>query len=111
MASRMMVNGRLVLEKIIMADTYSKRLQGLLGRKGLEEGEGMMILPCTSIHTYRMKFPIDVLFVDRDNRVIKVLRNFEPGRMGPLVLKSRFVMEAEAGVFQGIEKGDKLEFK
>ena len=111
MASRMMVNGNLVLDKIIMADTYSKRLQGLLGRKGLEEGEGMMIVPCNSIHTYRMKFPIDVLFVDRDNIVVKVLRDLSPGRMGPLVLKSRYVMEAEAGTFAGIEKGDKLEFK
>jgi len=111
MASRMMVDGNLVLDKIIMADTYSKRLQGLLGRKGLEEREGMMIIPCNSIHTYRMKFPIDVLFVDRDNIVVKVLRDLSPKRMGPLVLKSRYVIEAEAGTFVGIEKGDKLEFK
>ncbi|MCR3956868.1 MAG: DUF192 domain-containing protein [Gudongella sp.] len=111
MASRMMVNGMVVLEKIIMADTYTKRLQGLLGRKGLEDKEGMMIVPCNSIHTYRMKFPIDVLFVDRDNIVVKVLRDFRPGRMGPFVFKSHFVMEAEAGTFAGIEKGDKLEFK
>jgi hypothetical protein len=107
----MMVNGKIVLDKIIMADTYSKRLQGLLGRKGLEDKEGMMIVPCNSIHTYRMKFPIDVLFVDKDNVVLKVLRDFKPGRMGPFVLKSRYVMEAEAGSFRGIEKGDKLEFK
>jgi hypothetical protein len=107
----MMVNGKIVLDKIIMADTYSKKLQGLLGRKGLKDKEGMMIVPCNSIHTYRMKFPIDVLFVDKDNFVLKVLRDFKPGRMGPLVLKSRYVMEAEAGIFEGIEKGDKLQFK
>ena len=111
MASRMSVNGKVVLERIIMADTYTKRLQGLLGRKGLDEREGMMILPCNSIHTYRMKFPIDVLFVDRDNVVVKVLRDFKPGRMGPLVFKSHFVMEAEAGVFKDVKVGDKLEFK
>jgi len=111
MASRMMVNGKIVLDKIIMADTYSKRLQGLLGRKGLEEREGMMIVPCNSIHTYRMKFPIDVLFVDKNNFVLKILRDFKPGRMGPLVFKSHFVMEAEAGAFKDVNVGDKLEFK
>lgn len=111
MASRMLVDGRVILENIIMADTYTKRLQGLLGRKGLEDKEGMMIVPCNSIHTYRMKFSIDVLFVDRDNVVVKVLRDFKPGRMGPLVFKSHFVMEAEAGAFKDVNVGDKLEFK
>ncbi len=110
MVSRMTVQDKLILDKIIMADTYTKRLQGLLGRKGLEEKEGMMIVPCNSIHTYSMKFPIDVLFVDKNNIVQKVLREFKPGRMGPLVLKSHFVMEAEAGAFEGVNEGDKLEF-
>ncbi|WP_422485326.1 DUF192 domain-containing protein [Gudongella sp. DL1XJH-153] len=110
MVSRMTVRDKVVLDKIIMADTYTKRLQGLLGRKGLDEKEGMMIVPCNSIHTFRMKFSIDVLFVDKNNIVRKVLRNFKPGRMGPLVLKSHFVMEAEAGVFDDVDEGDKLEF-
>ena len=52
-----------------------------------------------------------MLFVDRDNVVVKVLRDFKPGRMGPLVFKSHFVMEAEAGVFNDVNVGDKLEFK
>ncbi len=110
MASRMIVNNKVILDKIIMADTYTKRLQGLLGRKELQEGEGMMIVPCNSIHSFRMKFSIDVLFVDRDNVVVKVLRDFKPGRMGPLVFKSHFVMEASAGAFKDVKVGDTLEF-
>jgi len=63
-----------------VAKTFWQRLKGLTGRKSLPPGEGMLILKCNAIHTCFMRFPIDATFLDRDDNVVKVVRNIRPWR-------------------------------
>ena len=70
------------------------RMRGLLGRRGLAQGEGM--LPAGSIHTFFMRFPIDVVFLDREQRVVRVVPNLRPWRTAG-VRKARAVLELAAG--------------
>ena len=69
--------------KARVARTFRERAKGLIGTKSLPEGEGMLILRCNAVHTFFMSFPIDVTFLDRRDRVVKVVRGVKPWR--PLV--------------------------
>ena len=73
---RMVVNG----VEAEVAETFFERARGLIGRRGLEPGKGMLIMKCNCIHTLFMRFPIDATFLDREGRVIKVVRNIRPWR-------------------------------
>lgn len=63
------------------AESFWARLVGLMGRSGMEEGEGLLLAPCASVQTLFMRFPIDVIFVDRDARVVKVAPAVRPFRL------------------------------
>lgn len=95
----------------IMADTFYTRLKGLLGRPGLPGGWCMVIKPCRSIHTMFMRFPLDVLFVDRRNRVAAVVTDMPPYRFSGTVKSSRMVIEFPAGSLSstGTAPGDIIE--
>ena len=64
-----------------VARTFWQRFKGLMGRKSLPPGEGMLILKCNSIHTCFMRFAIDATFLDKDDQVVKVVRNIRPWRL------------------------------
>ena len=66
--------------KARVARTLFARIKGLIGTKRLPPGEGLLILHCNAIHTFFMSFPIDATFLDRDDRVVKVVRNIPPWR-------------------------------
>ncbi len=61
-----------------VARTFFERARGLIGRKGLPEGEGLLILKCNAIHTFFMRFAIDATFLDKDDQIVKVVRNIRP---------------------------------
>lgn len=84
-------------ENALIADSWPKRTKGLLGRKAFERGEALVIDPCNSVHTFFMAFAIDVLFVDKDNRVIKAVSNLKPFRMTAVVISSAYVIELPSG--------------
>lgn len=73
-----------------------RRGKGLLGRDCLDGG--LWLEPCRQVRTMRMGFAIDVAYVDQRGRVLTV-RTLRPGRVGPLLLRSRSILEAEAGAF------------
>ena len=81
-----------------IAASYRARTRGLLGRDAVEGA--ILLSPANSIHTFRMRFPIDVAYLDRRLTVIAV-RTMRPGRMGLPRLRSRHVLEAGAGVMAG----------
>jgi uncharacterized membrane protein (UPF0127 family) len=85
------------------------RRQGLLGRDSLPAGTGLIIAPCSSIHTFFMRFAIDVVFVGRDGRVVKVCRHVRPWRMAA-ALSAFAVIELPAGSLDesAIVPGDSL---
>jgi uncharacterized membrane protein (UPF0127 family) len=72
-----------------VAKSLLTRIRGLLGRTGLEEGEGLFIDPCPSIHMFGMKFPLDVIFVTKENVVTDFVEDIAPGKA--------YVAKANAG--------------
>ena len=64
-----------------VARSLFARIKGLIGLRGLPPGEGLLILRCNCIHTFFMRFAIDATFLDRDNRVVKTVRNIPPWRL------------------------------
>jgi uncharacterized membrane protein (UPF0127 family) len=64
-----------------VARTLFERMRGLIGTERLQPGEGMLILKCNSIHTFFMAYPIDATFLDRNDNIVKVVRNIRPWRM------------------------------
>jgi len=94
-----------------VAGTGSKRSKGLLGRKGLEPGEALWIIPCEAVHTFWMQFDIDLVYIDRQNRVRKVRSSVPSWRLSACFL-AHSVLELPAGVVLETETqpGDVLEF-
>lgn len=83
-----------------IAGSYRARTKGLLGRNSLDGA--MLLSPANSVHTFRMRMPIDVAYLDRRLTVIAV-RTMRPGRLGLPRMRSRHVLEAEAGAMAGWE--------
>lgn len=96
--------------RLDVADTFFSRLKGLMGRPKLEADSAMLITRCNSIHTCFMKFPIDVIFVDKNFRVKSIQKNIKPWRFTAPVIGSKSVIEFSAGVFSEnqVEVGDIL---
>jgi hypothetical protein len=94
-----------------VADTGPKRNKGLLGRDGLETGGGLWIVPCESVHTFFMRFPIDLVYLDRRYRVRKVRNAVGRWRISAC-LSAHSILELPAGtvVSTQTQKGDVLEF-
>jgi uncharacterized membrane protein (UPF0127 family) len=89
-------DGDVVVEHCLLAETALARCRGLLGRSGLSSGEGMLLRPASSIHMAFMRFPIDAVFLDRADRVLKVVSDLQPWRMAGC-RGARAVLELPAG--------------
>ncbi|MGD0733026.1 MAG: DUF192 domain-containing protein [Terracidiphilus sp.] len=94
-----------------VADSGPKRSKGLLGRDGLSAGEGLWIVPCEAVHTVGMQFPIDLVYLDRQNRIKKLRNNVPPWRISACFF-AHSVLELPSGAIRSTEtqRGDKLEF-
>jgi uncharacterized membrane protein (UPF0127 family) len=89
--------GQVIAARLELADNEWKRFIGLMGRPSIAAGDGLLLDPCNSIHMFFMRFPIDVLFLDKENRVKKVLLRLKPWRLSPIVFGARKVVELPAG--------------
>lgn len=89
--------GRELAGTVTVAATPWARARGLLGRRGLEPGEGLLLSPCRGVHTFFMRFPIDVIFLDRRNLVVEAARDLAPGRVAGIHLAARSALELPAG--------------
>jgi uncharacterized membrane protein (UPF0127 family) len=103
-------DGPVVCENCVLADSPLTRLRGLLGRKKLDSGEGILIRPAPAIHTWCMRFAIDAVFLDRDLNVLSVRRGLRPWRLASQ-RGARAVLELPDGEAErrGVEPGDRLE--
>jgi uncharacterized membrane protein (UPF0127 family) len=97
--------------RIVLANTFLSRLFGLLGKKRLDAGCGVLIRPSSGVHTLGMLFPIDVIALDKDLRVLKVWRRLAPFRVTSISLKTNCILELAAGQIDQcrINLGDQLE--
>ena len=104
-------DGRAICEHCTLADTPLRRMRGLLGRRGLAAGEGMLLRPAPSIHTFFMRFPIDVVFLDADLRVLRVSPEVKPWR-ATACRGARSVLELAGGEASRLEitVGEQLRF-
>ncbi|HYL36691.1 MAG TPA: DUF192 domain-containing protein [Bryobacteraceae bacterium] len=95
-----------------IADTSKKRRTGLLKHTRLDAGEGLWIAPCEAVHTAGMKFPIDVLFLDKKRRVLKIRNDMPRWRMAAC-LRAHSVLELPSGMAAATQTvaGDQLEFE
>lgn len=105
-------DGSVVCESCRLAGTFGSRFRGLLGRRGLASGEGLLIRPAGSIHTFFMRFAIDVVFLDGNGVVVKLVANLRPWRVA-LARSGRDALELGAGEAErlGLRKGDRLELR
>ena len=99
-----------MVERLLVADSPLARMRGLLGRRALPSGEGLLLRPAGSVHTAFMRFPIDVVFLDREGAVVGIAPELRPwraaGRRG-----ARAVLELPAGECErrGLRTGDRVE--
>lgn len=105
--------GAILAERAAVARTPIQRLVGLLAYARLEPGEGLIFGRCNSIHTWFMRFPIDVVFVDGRRTVVRVYNSLPPWRMTPLVWQAATVIELPAGTGQRTQLaiGDEVVFE
>jgi uncharacterized membrane protein (UPF0127 family) len=98
-----------VADVVEVADTRRTRRRGLLGRDCLDENAALMLVPCVAIHTAFMRFPIDLVFVDRDGCAVRTASRVRPWRVS-MALRARAVIELPAGRLDACEVmvGDRL---
>lgn len=98
-------------DEVIIADTPFKRIRGLLGKKDFKPGQALILKPCNSIHTLFMRFPIDVLFVNCHNRVIKTYHTLKPWRVSGFFFNATFCIELPRRVLNNTQtrSGDLIE--
>jgi hypothetical protein len=82
--------------EVDLATTRAERRRGLLGRDRLRASAGLLLTPCLAVHTAFMRFPIDVVFIDRDGHVVRIVANVRPWRM-TASLRAHAVIELAAG--------------
>jgi len=102
-------DGTVVCARCKLADHSLARLRGLLGREGLDPGEGLLLRPASSIHTFFMRFPIDVVFLDRELVVLGIHDTIDPWRTAS-ERGAKVVLELPAGESsrRGLTVGDQL---
>lgn len=99
--------GRVLAPRLLPAFDRESRNQGLLGRDGLQPDQALVLAPCSGVHTWFMRFPIDVIFVSRAGVVLKVRRAVRPWRLA-LRLGAFAVVEMAADASAGTEAGHEL---
>ena len=106
---RRKADGAVVCERCEVPESTFGRMRGLLGRDGLEAGSGMLIDSAPSVHMFFMRFPIDVVFLDRDWRVVGVRNDLRPWRVaGARGAAAALELPAGAAAAAGLEEGDVL---
>lgn len=90
-----------IANRVRLATTSAERRQGLLGVSKLDPGEGLWINPCEAVHTFGMKMPIDIVFLDREHRVRKIQREVGPNRIA-FCVSAASVLELKAGTAAAI---------
>jgi uncharacterized membrane protein (UPF0127 family) len=105
-------SGAVVCERCEIADRPLARMCGLMGRDGLEPGGGMLLTPEPSVHMLFMRFPIDVVFLDREHKVVGVRHELRPWKMaGARGAHASLELPAGAAAAAGIAEGDVLVFE
>ncbi len=103
--------GQCLAERVLLANTFFTRLRGLMFRRRLAPTEALWLRPCNGVHTFWMLFAIDVIFLDRELRIVKLVENMRPFRVTRPHLAARSVLEMPAHTISRfvLKVGDRLE--
>jgi uncharacterized membrane protein (UPF0127 family) len=105
-------SGEPLATRVVAAFDSSSRRHGLLGRHGLDQGEALVLAPCSSVHTAFMRFPLDLIFLDRAGRVLKTSQEVKPWRIRAAWLAFGVVELATGSVARsGTRPGDVIELR
>ena len=108
-----MSNGAVICAQAQFADSLRLRLCGLLGSDGLAADAGLLLAPSSGVHTFGMRFPIDIIAMDKHFRILGSWEMVGPGKVRALGLRTRNVLELKGGRLQGcaFAVGDRLVFQ
>jgi uncharacterized protein len=90
-------NNKIIVENVMTADSFLKRLKGLMFTKELLPQSALFIYPCREIHTFFMNYNIDVLYLDNNNIIVAIDEDMKPGKIGKLVKNAAAVVELPSG--------------
>jgi hypothetical protein len=108
---RNVTRGTTVANDVRVARSFLARGRGLMFASGLPADSGLLIDPCGSIHMFFMRFALDVLYVDREDRIVRAQRGIQPWRLGPIHTRgAKYVIELPVGTIDrsGSDVGDQL---
>jgi len=110
---RATANGVLLADRLRSAHTHWTRLRGLLGTRRLEDGQGLWIKPCNQVHMFGMRYAIDVVFLDDEGRLLRMVHDLQPNRISPRVAGATSVLELPASTLArvGLAEGVRLEIE
>jgi uncharacterized protein len=101
--------GEVLAERAELATSYWSRFCGLMGRRALPPGTGLVLQPGGGIHMWFMRIPLDVVHVDKRDRVTHVLRGIKPWRFGPLFVGGKRAIELPVGAAASTQVGDEVD--
>jgi len=103
----------IVCQEVETAFTFVARFKGLMFREQINATKGLLLAPCDSVHMFFMRFPIDVVFIDKHYKVVGIELGLKPWRMSRRYKTARFALELPAGRAKdsGVVVGDVLELK
>lgn len=101
------------LDNIAQAKNLWEKTVGVIGWKDFGNKNGLLLTGTSSIHTFFVRFPLDLVFLDKKNEVIEVIKSLKPFRISPIVWKASSCLEMPTGSIErfSLQKGDKLNFK
>ena len=105
--------GNTLADKATIADSFFSRMVGLLNRSSLSSGEGLVITNCNSIHMFFMRFPIDVIFINKTNSVVGLVENIKPFRLSRIYFAANRAIELPPGTISQTKTtlGDVIEIE
>lgn len=105
-------NNTIISKNVTVADSFFKRLKGLMFTKELSNESAMHIIPCNEIHTFFMNYSIDVLYLDRNNTIVAMDEDLKPRKIGKLIKNAKSVVELPSGKIKklNLQIGQLVEF-
>lgn len=107
-----MKTGKTLGSEVALAESFFERLKGLMFVKSMKGFDGLLIKNCNSVHNCFVRFSLDLVFVDSDFKIIRILRGFKPWRFSWIYWRARHVFEFPGGTIgDDIKEGDLLEIQ
>ncbi|MAZ49089.1 MAG: hypothetical protein CME65_11035 [Halobacteriovoraceae bacterium] len=104
-------NNQEVASQVKLATSFKDRLLGLMFVEEMKGFDALIIEPCRSIHNFFVRFSIDAVFVDRNMKIVKILRDFKPWYLSGIYFRAHKVIEMKAGAAHALSVGDQLEVR